>query len=162
MPLIKMDSFIFFITVFAFFSSKAYPSAIKSKLCSSKTNTLIIMLLLLAGTFAMLSFSNNIFISFSLLCLFRFIWGFAAPFFTAILNNCIKSDESRSSLLSLNSLLSNFVRFILLLAASSLSVNFVLLLLASVTFILIILIFSKAVFDKREPFSLKRTENKKR
>lgn len=108
----------FLITFFAFFSSRSYSFLVEIKLFKDKFLTQIIILFLLALNFVLLAVSINFIFSIILFCTFRMLWGFATPFFTSILNKSITNDSARSSLLSLNSLLSNGFQAIMLLLLS--------------------------------------------
>ncbi len=74
-------------------------------------------------SFMGLFFSPILIIVIILFCTFRIIWGYSMPLFSVIINDYINDDNSRNTILSIISLLSNIIESIILLILSGIKVT---------------------------------------
>jgi len=123
----------FFVTLFAIFGSKFQPYIAKK---SSSINN-ISLLFLLSITIVVIGISSG-FIVIVFFCLFRFIWGITSPYISKEINEFITKEQSRSTILSIQSLLSNLMQGLFLLFAGSIkgTISSKLLFLGLIVFIL--------------------------
>lgn len=101
----------FFVTLFAILGSKIQP------LIAKKSSPLIniVMLVSLALTILVIGISKGM-VVIVFFCVFRLIWGITSPLIAKEMNEVIIYDESRSTILSIRSLLSNLLQGLILFA----------------------------------------------
>lgn len=102
----------FFVTLFAIIGSKLQP------IIAKKTGPIIniVMLLALSITIIVIGFTKGLTVI-GFFCIFRLIWGISSPLISKEMNEVIIHDESRSTILSIQSLASNLLQGIILFLA---------------------------------------------
>lgn len=108
----KNNGLIFFlVTLFAILGSKIQP------LIAKKSSPIIniVMLVSLSITILVIGISKGM-VVIVFFCVFRLIWGITSPLIAKEMNEVIIHDESRSTILSIRSLLSNLLQGLILFA----------------------------------------------
>lgn len=139
----------FLITIFAFISAKGQPY-IDSKVIKKRI-LLLVICSLLCLTYLLFSKANTLITIIAVACLFRALWGFATPLFLQNLNHNISDNSLRSTVLSINSLMTSVLSFAILqlFSFSALSTGALYCVLAVITMGLILIVTADTFYESR-------------